>query len=341
MSAGPIHPSPAVEEAPDRQALLAQLEVEASAHLEQLPSLQRQLGETAKQVETAVVEIGSCFEGLTRQIRQSVSESAQLLGSADDHTGLEALIETSETALSLLLQRVSSNADQAERAAARMMRVGVCVKKVNDVVEQFNDVVLGTKLLGVNAKIEAVRLAQEGQSFAEVASQISQFSKTSSQLSWSIQELVDEVLEEVSETTAALSELATEDAEFITQQRVQVETLLNELRDTHETSREFLSRTHEQGRELEKNISRAVVGLQFQDRVSQRIEHVVEALDALHSDVGRPLGALAGESGEQDNVRRDEIRRLQHDRYTMESERIADDGSGAADEDDDDDVELF
>ena len=66
------------------------------------------------------------------------------------------------------------------------------------------------------------------------------------------------------------------------------------------------------------DISSAVVGLQFQDRVKQRVEHVLEALENLEQVLaGNHRETAAGKGSAAD------LLAGVHSSYTMESEREA------------------
>jgi hypothetical protein len=84
-------------------------------------------------------------------------------------------------------------------------------------------------------------------------------------------------------------------------------------------------------RSLAEEISAAVIGLQFQDRVHQRIGHVTHALDQMRDALGQALPALDDSSAAE---RQQLVEQKLHDTYTMWEERRDDAPSSG-------DVELF
>jgi hypothetical protein len=76
--------------------------------------------------------------------------------------------------------------------------------------------------------------------------------------------------------------------------------------------KKMLTGMTEEGALLASDIGAAVRGLQFQDRTSQRIAHVVEDLDTLHSRLTTRFGTVSGEEAASDEGFSD---------YTMHEER--------------------
>ena len=72
--------------------------------------------------------------------------------------------------------------------------------------------------------------------------------------------------------------------------RAEVDETLVELRVTHDQMRQMLTTMTNDGAMLATDIGAAVRGLQFQDRVSQRIAHVVDDLAVVRGRMASHLG---------------------------------------------------
>jgi hypothetical protein len=86
---------------------------------------------------------------------------------------------------------------------------------------------------------------------------------------------------------------------------------LRDLRAAHEEMKAMLTGMTEDGTLLAKDIGAAVRGMQFQDRVSQRIGHVVQELEEMHSRFLSHVGATPLETVADEDFRA----------YTMREER--------------------
>lgn len=90
--------------------------------------------------------------------------------------------------------------------------------------------------------------------------------------------------------------------------------LIRQSRETFDREmRSMLEQASSDNRILSEEISKAVHGMQFQDRVNQRLEHVREALDDSHAR----LSDLCGEIESPDPAYLDDLMT----RYTMHEER--------------------
>jgi signal transduction histidine kinase len=88
-----------------------------------------------------------------------------------------------------------------------------------------------------------------------------------------------------------------QDRQRVEQSRREVDASLSELQSAHCEMKTMLTGMTEDGQLLANDIGAAVRGLQFQDRTSQRIVHVVEDLDALHAKLTtRFVGMAEGEA---------------------------------------------
>jgi hypothetical protein len=89
----------------------------------------------------------------------------------------------------------------------------------------------------------------------------------------------------------------------------------------HQRTRDSLVRTTTDNSRLAGEIAAAVVGLQFQDRVKQRVEHVLETLQSLENILAGNFRARAG-GAEAPGSGSDLLADVQSS-YTMEAEREA------------------
>ena len=94
--------------------------------------------------------------------------------------------------------------------------------------------------------------------------------------------------------------------------------MLNELAVLHEQLVEALQSSESTSECLSKEITRAVMGLQFQDRVNQQIQHITETLDAIYD---RAVPITEQVPARKVAARLEDWREWMQSRSTMESER--------------------
>ncbi len=106
---------------------------------------------------------------------------------------------------------------------------------------------------------------------------------------------------------------------------------------SYEKMNESLSSSAAMNRQLNLDIGQAVMSMQFQDRVNQRIEHIVSTIHELSADL-RPL-ALSRDPDTADKIIKLWTDRLA-EKSTMAAERNAN-GSGDSDQSVESTIDLF
>jgi methyl-accepting chemotaxis protein len=288
--------------------------------LEVLAVTRKQLLETSRQVEESVVTVCGNFTGIAARARGAVAESATMFEGqkAGESATVESSIETSRRTIASLLERMERATRLSSTAVASMEEVSRTVTGIEDLLTQVQRISFTNKLVALNAKIEAVHVGELGAGFEVVADEISRQAERSTELAGGIARHIQEMRGRVNSTAGELRQFLTEDRRELEESRVEAESALSMLLALHGRTRDLLARNTEENSRLAGDISAAVIGLQFQDRVKQRVEHVVEALEKVESALAgeRSAGGVAAGAG------LDLMAGVQSS-YTMQSERDA------------------
>lgn len=305
------------------------LEREVDACLAALPVVVRNLGETRTQIEAAVLEVCESFQGIATRARRSVEEARQSLGngSQEGGGGLEATLEAMRATFDRLLARMSESVDRAREAGERMRQVTSAVGKIETVLAEVEDIALSTRLLTINAKIQASHAGVHGRGFVVIAEAISELSGKSDAIVGQVRENLTEVAGAVQGAGAVLSQLGDSSGAAVKESQGELHGALDLVGRVHGETQAGLERATRSGDELAQEIHRAVTAMQFQDRVSQRIEHLLTALQGMSAGLGDSRAGRAG-------APRDHLAALERS-YTMAEEHAGPARSGA------DDVVLF
>jgi methyl-accepting chemotaxis protein len=275
-----------------------------------LPVLRTQLQETSRQVEDAVVSVCANFTGMAARARETVNSATTLLdgAGAGQNATVESSLETSRRTIASLLERLERATKLSALAVSRMEEVSRSVTGIEELLSQVQRIAFTNKLVALNAKIEAVHVGELGSGFEVVADEISRQAERSTELAGGISVHIQDMRGRVDSAAGDLREFLAEGRQKLDQSRNEAENALTMLWSLHQRTCESLERNTQENSRLAGDIANAVVGLQFQDRVKQRLEHVVEALEKVESVMGGSgSGLLAGVQSS----------------YTMESERIA------------------
>ncbi|HEY1336424.1 MAG TPA: methyl-accepting chemotaxis protein [Bryobacteraceae bacterium] len=271
-----------------------------------IPVLRGQLRETADQAENAVRSVCDQFQSIADESRSAVERAADLLGGRKEGAGIERSIETSRSTIADLLERLERAGKISALAIARMERIEESTRGMEALLHGVQRISFHSKLVALNAKIEAVHVGELGSGFEVVADEITRQADESAGLAGQIEAYIAEMRERVKMASDDLRAFVAGESERLAGSRREAEDALGLLQSTHRSTRESVEAMAADARRLADRIASAVVGLQYQDRMNQRVSHVIEALEQLESAVGGRSGDLM-----------EEVR----SGYTMEAER--------------------
>lgn len=309
----------------------APLVVEVAAHLAILPRLNEQLEETSRQVETAVVDICAHFQSIADKAHRGVDATTALMEAGHGHDSFGTLLDRMQDTMRAMDRRLTRTADRSLQAMARLEHLEKTLGTVFTKIDQIEELATALRLLAINAKIEAVRSGERGSGFAVVADEMQRAGKESRIIAEEIRDGVEHMTTETSELATLLRNGAHDDLASIEASRAQVADTSAALSTNHHNLQAHVREGVVLSRSLAEEISAAVIGLQFQDRVHQRIGHVTHALDQMRDALGQALPALDDSSADE---RQQLVEQKLHDTYTMWEERRDDAPSSG-------DVELF
>jgi len=285
-----------------------------------LAVIRKQLQETSRQVEESVVGVCGNFTGIAARAREAVAESAMLLdGQPSGNTAtVESSIETSRRTIGSLLERMERATKVSAVAVASMEEVAKTVTGIEELLGQVQRIAFTNKLVALNAKIEAVHVGELGAGFEVVADEISRQADRSTELADGISSRIQEMRGRVDSAAGELRSFMAESCQKLDESHQEAESALTMLWSLHQRTRDSLEHNTQENSRLAGDIASAVMGLQFQDRVKQRVEHVLEALENIECVLAgnRQSAAEGSESGS-------DLLAGVHSSYTMQAERDA------------------
>lgn len=313
---------------PDKQT--AGLEGEVDACLAALPVVARQLDETRGQIESAVVEVCQSFQGIAARANSSVAEARQILGDGSQAggVGFDGTLEAMRSTFDRLLVRMGEGLERAREAGGRMQRINDAVGKIETILAEVEGIALSTRLLTINAKIQASHAGIHGRGFVVIAEAISELSSKSDSIVGQVRENLAAVVGAVDGAGEELSKLTDTSDSAVQESQSEIHGALDLVRRVYGETQAGLERATRSGDELAGEIHRAVTAMQFQDRVSQRIEHLSTALQGMVAALGERR------HGRAPDAPRDHLAELEKS-YTMAEEHAGPAAGGS------DDVVLF
>ncbi|QJW98238.1 methyl-accepting chemotaxis protein [Frigoriglobus tundricola] len=296
---------------------LREVEAELADALPVLPLVCRQLTESVECVERAVTGVCGEFQSIADKAIAGVGGGAAGAG-GEDH------IAAASVTISRLLGRAEEAHNRLGDTARRVESVEADVQAIQAVARTMDSLTRALKVLSINARIEATRAGDAGRSFAVVAGETGKVAVDAARMNQSIHEMADRLGRGVRESAAEIRTRVAEGRRDVEVARAEVEGTLKLLAQTSEGLRGAVAAAAREAEELNRMIGRAVVALQFQDTVSQRVGHVVATLQELNAELARLVPDGVGE--EPGGAWRERMSRW----FTMAEEHRALEGGGGA-----------
>lgn len=302
------------------------LAIEVDAQLPVLPQLAAQLHETSRQIEEAVTSVCGTFQAMAARAQASVAQAEAVAGgdadgASADGGGLLETLATARAAFDVLLDRLSSASERARGGAERVTALQEMAHRVETGIAKVDSIAMSVRLLALNAKIEVARDGDRSAGFAVVATEMERCASQSSEIAENIRDTAQELTVTLHGVASALREEADRAARDMAKSRTDIENALRDVERTHEQISARLNEARHMSRDLARDIGMAVMSLQFQDRVSQRVGHVIDALRRMHDalDAARPV--LTNGTRVTADRRREEVADEVNRTHTMAEER--------------------
>lgn len=291
MTPATIHqlsPQPAVG------AIAGAGDVSDRLHLAMLEFLKQELPDLSYYIEQNAEKIVSSFKELAQQTAShsnqmdhvmALARTIELGGQSIPYEkSVEILYEPLADAIDKILhvsKLAMSMVMTIGNAAENISRVEKCIGEVQQITRQTN-------MLAMNTQIEAARAGEAGKSFRIIAQEVKQLSESIRGLSQQMQTDVTEVARSVRKSSALVDDLANYDMTENLQLKERIDELIHSIMQQNTHFAEMLSESARSSRQTAEHISSLVMGIQFQDRVSQMIGDLVallqQVIDHWHRD---------------------------------------------------------
>jgi methyl-accepting chemotaxis protein len=266
-----------------------------------LEALAEDLGLASSDVESSVGHLTERFHGIVATTRRQAG-TVQELVTAIQQVELDGrVIPLSEVAahlgdtLSELIGKITGLSSRGGAMISALEGVSSELKSVEASLGQIDRINHQTNLLALNAKIEAARAGEAGRGFSVVAEEVRDLAKAVNNLSSVIRGQINAITRGLIDSHAILREIAAVDmSEANVHANDHVRMVMRCLVEQNASFADVLQQTAEATEKVTHEVSSAIVAMQFQDLMSQRLGNVrslltglADALGNLH-DVSRP-----------------------------------------------------
>jgi len=286
-----------------------------------IPVLTAQLAEVMQQTETAALDLGKSFMNIVGRSQDQAKKTSQSLtsfaGNGNENSG--TLLDISRKTLLEVIDSMKINANREEQTLKDMEAIIAHIKNISAIVNEIEFIANQTNLLALNAAIEAARAGEQGRGFAIVADEVRKLSDRSNASALEIRKRIATIDNNVQEMYAETDRRISESGRKSEESELVVVSALNKIDEANHAATKQLAELTGESESLARDISGIIMSMQFQDITRQRIEHVIEPLQALKTELTESAQRM-GVGIANTPVGSTDLSRLEK-MYTMESER--------------------
>ena len=272
------------------------VEAELARYLPRIDRMSKQLKQTSTQIESSVVGVCNSFQGIAERAKETVVRTTGFLSSEGNgisgKQSFEGLIEGCSKTLVKILNAREEASEISRRAIERVQEMDRASQKISVELVKLEQIARENKMLAMNARIEAAHAGILGAGFNVVAVEVVSQTERTQAVTAQVGHLIASLRALAGSTLGDLQRMIDKDHQRVEQCRIEVDESLRDMQAAHGEMKKMLTGMTEEGTLLASDIGSAVRGLQFQDRTSQQIAHVVEDLDTLHARLTARCGAV-------------------------------------------------
>lgn len=273
----------------------------------QLSGSDEDLNQVQTLLSDAIEKLLSSFGGM-QQLIQAQREAALTVSSDGDNNISDSLGETSET-LKALVGSIVNNSKIGMELVEKMETVSQQVQGILQLLGEIDAISKQTNLLSLNAAIEAARAGESGRGFAVVADEVRKLSERAEHFSTQIRGNIKQVHTALVAAEESINHMASLDMDFALASKSRLDAIMQRVQQTNEEMAVVIAKQTEISGQVNDVVGQAVTSLQFQDMVSQLLQHSRKRLDSMQ-EVWRIISDLARAEQEGKPIPPGEIERV-------------------------------
>lgn len=299
------------------QCALLQLQAEHN----ELPKSMHGLLQTFEQQIAGSQQLGDrSVNELTRtfsQLDKLLEENTSLAKSATAEVGNEqdGFLHQCQHQLHHVLQAMNNSMQTKDELLTAVGTVSTAANDLKIQTESIQKISKEINLLSLNASIEAARAGEAGRGFAVVAERVRELSDTTADSAERIVSRMSSLVSAVEQSTEQVTFSQQNDKSMLEQAEQRIESVLELVKKVNTELSGTIVSMDASAQQIKQQVAAATIEFQFQDRVSQKLAHLVTALQTLQHHLSAH-GAL-------NDTQLLEVSDALYTSYTMKEERDA------------------
>lgn len=251
-----------------------------------LPLWQRQTELARHQLESSITELVGRFSEIHQRLQAAVASSSTTASSMKGDTGLGGVIHFANDELGQITYSLRQAIDQRDELLAEISGLSKITVELSGMSAEVAGIASQTNLLALNAAIEAARAGEYGRGFAVVADEVRTLSTRSGETGSRIGRRIEQINTALQTALDRTAEYAAEDNTRLAKSETSIAQVLKQFQSSSENILQSAQVLEHESAAVQNSVEEVLVNLQFQDRVSQILGHVINDMEKL-------VGAIA------------------------------------------------
>jgi methyl-accepting chemotaxis protein len=235
-----------------------------------------------EQMESAVAALSERFSGIVDKLDDAVHASSVATETIEDSgSGLVAVFAKSEQELGAVVASQKNAMNSMANMLEKVQGLDRFIEELQEMAADVAKIAAQTNLLALNAAIEAARAGEMGRGFAVVAKEFRMLSTQSGETGRHIAEKVGVISTAIIDTCNAVRESVKQEGGQMESAEATIGTVLSEFRNITDALLRSSTLLKDESIGIKSEVGEALVQLQFQDRVSQIMNHVRTNIERL------------------------------------------------------------
>ena len=257
-----------------------------------LPIWSRQIESARAQTEDSVLELSNRFGKIVDDLQANVSAANEAAGdlsqNESEHSFITVFNESSQQ-LNSVIESLQNSMDSKNSMLEHINNLNNYVNEMNQMAADISNIAKQTNLLALNAAIEAARAGNHGRGFAVVADEVRNLSIMSEETGKKIGERLAEVARSIHAVVDVTQQSVANDRMSLQSSEDIIKTALSNLRNNIEGISKSASMLRTSSADIQVEIEDVLIYLQFQDRVSQMLNQVIDNQGKLTEEIEQQL----------------------------------------------------
>lgn len=244
--------------------------------IDAIPIIVKQIKTSKAHTEEEISILSERFAAMTAKIAELNAAQQD-----DDNYSINALLKGSNAILNGVISELSLLNEAEKTMIVEVRSLSKHTSAMDGMANDVRAVADNINLLSLNAAIEAARAGEYGRGFAVVADEIRMLAQSSSEMGSRISETVKAINSSINSALDVAETTSTTDNESIGKAESYIEKVLTDIETTLNSFKSKTDQLTEGNIQVQAEIFSLITALQFQDRVTQMLEHAEHNLNDL------------------------------------------------------------